>query len=89
MMNNYEIGILLFEIQQEIKKQKDKEIDYLQKESKLIESKSVDFVKGATETNYKNKIEEYSKGIEDSLSIIEQKRRELFSKELKRKEGNQ
>lgn len=77
-MNNYEIGILLFEIQQEIKKQRNKEIDYLQKESKLIESKSVDFVKGATETNYKNKIEEYSKGIEDSLSIIEQKRRDLF-----------
>ena len=86
MMNNYEIGILLFELQQELKKQKEKEIDYLQKESKLIESKSVDFVKGATEVNYKNKIEEYSKGIEDSIAILEKKRRELFSKEMETKE---
>ena len=85
-MNNYEIGILLFELQQELKKQKEKEIDYLQKESKLIESKSVDFVKGATEVNYKNKIEEYSKGIEDSIAILEKKRRELFSKEMETKE---
>lgn len=81
-MKNYEIGILLFEIQQKIKKQRDKEIDYLKKESEVIQNHSVDFTKEATFTHYQQKIEEYSKGIEDSLRIIEEKRRELLSKEM-------
>ena len=83
-MTDYEIGVLLFELEEQITKTKQEEIDYLQKESKLLQSKTIDHLRGTTEVNYKNKIENYSKGIEDSIAIIEQKRRELFSKEMEK-----
>lgn len=83
-MTNYEIGVLLFELEEQIRKQQENEIDYLRKESELIQSKTLPDLKGATEGNYKQKQQDYSKGIEDSISIIEAKRRELFSKEMEK-----
>ena len=85
MMNNYEIGILLFEIQEELEKHLENEIDYLNKEETLLESKTIDHLKGATKVNYQAKRRNYSKGITDSIEIIERKRRELFSKEMENK----
>lgn len=83
-MTNYEMGILLFELEEILNKHKEEELDYLNKEEKLLESKTIEHLKGSTKINYQEKKRNYSKGIEDSIAIIEQKRRELFSKEMEK-----
>ena len=85
-MNDYKIGMFLSELQEELEKHKEKELEYLKKESELLESKTLDHLKGAIKVNYQEKQRTYSKGIEDSISIIEKKRREFFSKEMEKKD---